>query len=160
MGKLDGKVALITGGNSGIGLAAARLFVKEGAKVVITGRNAGTLDTAVAELGNASALAVQADATDPESSAKAVAAAIEAFGRLDIVYANAGISGSTPLGGTELSVFEEVLRVNVTGVFFTVQAALPYLQRALRSSSPGPYWQMQADRAARLMLQAKEPLAA
>ncbi|MBY0010732.1 SDR family NAD(P)-dependent oxidoreductase [Paenibacillus typhae] len=128
MGKLDGKVALITGGNSGIGLAAARLFVSEGAKVVITGRNAGTLEAAIRELGNESALAVQADAADPDSSAKAAAAAVERFGRLNIVYANAGISGSTPLGSTELSVFEEVLRVNVTGVFFTVQAALPYLQ--------------------------------
>jgi NAD(P)-dependent dehydrogenase (short-subunit alcohol dehydrogenase family) len=128
MGKLDGKVALITGGNSGIGLAAARLFVTEGAKVVITGRNLATLNAAVEELGNESVLAVQADATDPQSSSKAVAAAIERFGQLDIVYANAGISAPTPLGSTALETFEEVLRVNVTGVFFTVQAALPYLQ--------------------------------
>ncbi|WP_150275689.1 SDR family NAD(P)-dependent oxidoreductase [Paenibacillus tepidiphilus] len=128
MGKLEGKVALITGGNSGIGLAAARLFVAEGAKVVITGRKLTSLETAVEELGEANALAVQADAADPASSERAARAAVERFGRLDVVYANAGIAAATPLGNTEWSTFEEVLRINVTGVFFTVQAALPYLQ--------------------------------
>ncbi|NBD24762.1 SDR family NAD(P)-dependent oxidoreductase [Paenibacillus glycinis] len=127
MGKLDGKVALITGGSSGIGLTAARLFVAEGAKVAITGRNQATLNEAAAELG-ANALAVQADAADPASMERAVSETVASFGRLDIVYANAGISSPTPLGGTELSVFEEVLRINVTGVFFTVQAALPHLK--------------------------------
>ncbi|ETT45131.1 short-chain dehydrogenase/reductase SDR [Paenibacillus sp. FSL R7-269] len=128
MGKLDGKVALITGGNSGIGLASARLFVAEGARVVITGRNPVSLHAAVEELGAEYAVAVQGDATDPQSAVKAVNAAIEAFGRLDVVYANAGIAGYTPLGSTELATFEEVLRVNVTGTFFTVQAALPHLK--------------------------------
>lgn len=127
MGKLNGKVTLITGGSSGIGFATAKLFVAEGAKVVITGRNQDALNKAVEELGAANALAVQADAADPTSGEKAVAAAIEKFGRLDVVFANAGISGHTPAGGTELSVFEEVLKINVTGVFFTVQAALPHL---------------------------------
>ncbi|WP_339219864.1 SDR family oxidoreductase [Paenibacillus sp. FSL H8-0332] len=116
MGKLDGKVALITGGNSGIGLASARLFVAEGAKVVITGRNPVSLNAAVEELGAEHVVAVQADATNPQSAVKAVNAAIEAFGRLDVVYANAGIAGSTPLGSTELAAFEEVLRVNVTSI--------------------------------------------
>jgi NAD(P)-dependent dehydrogenase (short-subunit alcohol dehydrogenase family) len=127
MGKLDGKVALITGGNSGIGLATAKMFVAEGAKVVITGRNQATLSSVAEELG-AHIHAVQADAADPASMEKAVSSAIEAFGRLDIVFANAGIAAPTPLGSTEFSAFEEVLRVNVTGVFFTVQAALPYLK--------------------------------
>ncbi|MFC3746112.1 SDR family NAD(P)-dependent oxidoreductase [Paenibacillus sp. GCM10012306] len=127
MGKLDGKVALITGGNSGIGLATAKLFIAEGAKVVITGRNQVTLDAAAAELGENS-LAVQADAADPISGEQAVAAAVKKFGRLDIVFANAGISAQTPTGETELSVFETVLKVNVTGVFFTVQAAVPHLK--------------------------------
>jgi NAD(P)-dependent dehydrogenase (short-subunit alcohol dehydrogenase family) len=126
MGKLDGKVALVTGGNSGIGLATAKLFIAEGAKVVITGRNQATLNSAAEELGE-NALAVQADAVDPTSGEKAVAAAVEKFDRLDIVFANAGISAQTPTGGTELSVFEEVLKVNVTGVFFTVQAAAAHL---------------------------------
>ncbi|NOU72723.1 glucose 1-dehydrogenase [Paenibacillus sp. LMG 31458] len=128
MGKLNGKVALITGGSSGIGLTAAKLFVAEGAKVVITGRNQVALNAAVEELGTTNALAVQADAADPTSAEIAVAAAVEKFGCLDVVFANAGISGQTPAGGTELSVFEEILKVNVTGVFFTVQAALPYLK--------------------------------
>jgi NAD(P)-dependent dehydrogenase (short-subunit alcohol dehydrogenase family) len=128
MGKLNGKVALITGGNSGIGLATAKLFVAEGAKAVITGRNETTLQEAVKALGESNAVAVQADAAVPTGSEQAVAAAIERFGRLDIVFANAGISGYTPAGGTELSLFEEILKVNVTGAFFTVQAALPHLK--------------------------------
>ncbi|MGO4544862.1 SDR family NAD(P)-dependent oxidoreductase [Paenibacillus sp. 2TAB23] len=128
MGKLNDKVALITGGNSGIGLATAKLFVAQGAKVVITGRNQVTLNAAIEEIGPANSVAVQADTTDPEQMKKAAVAAVEAFGGLDIVFANAGISGHTPAGGTELSLFEEILKVNVTGVFFTVQSALPYLR--------------------------------
>jgi NAD(P)-dependent dehydrogenase (short-subunit alcohol dehydrogenase family) len=127
MGKLDGKVALITGGNSGIGLKTTKLFISEGAKVVITGRNQTTLNEVAAELGP-SVLAFQADATDPESMDHALSNAVAAFGGLDIVYANAGISSATPLGGTELAVFDEVLKINVTGSFFTVQSALPYLK--------------------------------
>ncbi|WP_139999305.1 SDR family NAD(P)-dependent oxidoreductase [Paenibacillus paridis] len=128
MGKLTGKVALITGGNSGIGLATAKQFVAEGAKVVITGRNQETLNRAVEEIGAEFSYAVQADTTDPASMEKAAAAAVEKFGGLDVVFANAGISGHTPTGGTELTVFENILKINVTGVFFTVQAALPYLK--------------------------------
>lgn len=128
MGKLNGKVALITGGNSGIGFATAKRFVEEGAKVVITGRNQASLTAAVNELGNTNAFAVQADATDPAGAEQAVAAAIKQFGKLDIVFANAGIAGSTPLGDTKLEDFEQILKINVTGVFFTVQAAVPYLQ--------------------------------
>ncbi|QGQ97706.1 glucose 1-dehydrogenase [Paenibacillus psychroresistens] len=127
MGKLDGKVALITGGNSGIGLATAKLFVAEGAKVVITGRNETTLSSAAEELG-ANVHAIKAEVSDPASMENAVSAAVSVFGRLDIVFANAGIAAPTPIGSTELSVFENVLRVNVTGVFFTVQAALPHLK--------------------------------
>ncbi|MDU0201126.1 SDR family NAD(P)-dependent oxidoreductase [Paenibacillus sp. MAH-36] len=127
MGKLDGKVALITGGNSGIGLTTTKLFIAEGAKVVITGRNQTTLNEVAQELGP-SVLAFQADATDPASMDKALSQAVATFGGLDIVYANAGISSATPLGSTEFSVFDEVLKINVTGSFFTVQSALPYLK--------------------------------
>ncbi|MDR6550158.1 SDR family oxidoreductase [Paenibacillus qinlingensis] len=127
MGKLDGKVALITGGNSGIGLTATKLFLAEGAKVAITGRNQTTLDSVAEELGS-NVLAIQADASDPASMVHAVSQIITAFNRLDIVYANAGIASATPLGSTEFSVFEEVLKINVTGVFFTVQAALHHLK--------------------------------
>jgi NAD(P)-dependent dehydrogenase (short-subunit alcohol dehydrogenase family) len=124
--RLSGKTAFITGGNSGIGLATARLFIAEGAKVAITGRNPETLAAAAAELGP-SLLALEADARDPASIERAVAAAVKAFGKLDVVFANAGIGGGTPVGQTELAAFENILRTNVTAVFFTVQAAAPHL---------------------------------
>jgi NAD(P)-dependent dehydrogenase (short-subunit alcohol dehydrogenase family) len=123
---LKGKTALITGGNSGIGLATAKLFVEEGARVAITGRNQSTLEAAAKELGP-NAYAIVADATDIAATEKAVAKAVEKFGKLDIVFANAGISASTPLGGTSLETFESVLKTNITAVFFTVQAAAPHL---------------------------------
>jgi NAD(P)-dependent dehydrogenase (short-subunit alcohol dehydrogenase family) len=124
--RLKNKTALITGGNSGIGLATAKLFVAEGARVVITGRNQATLEAAAKELGP-NALAVVADATDIAATESAVAQAVKAFGKLDIVFANAGIPGSTPIGGTTLEAFEAVIRTNITAVFFTVQAAAPHL---------------------------------
>ncbi len=124
--KLAGKKALITGGNSGIGLATARLFIKEGAQVAITGRNQETLDAAIAELGP-NAIAFQGDVSDSKSR-KAIFQQIgEKFGKLDIVFANAGIAGSTPAGSTAEELFEEVIRVNLSSVFFTVQDALPFL---------------------------------
>ena len=124
--RLANKTALITGGNSGIGLATAKLFVAEGAKVMITGRNKETLDAAARELGP-NALAIVADANDVAATEAAVKQAAEKFGKLDIVFANAGIPGNTPVGKTTLEAFEQVIRTNLTSVFFTVQAALPYL---------------------------------
>jgi NAD(P)-dependent dehydrogenase (short-subunit alcohol dehydrogenase family) len=124
--RLANKTALITGGNSGIGLETARLFVAEGAKVIITGRNPETLQAAVKELG-ANALGVAADATDVAATEAAIKQGVEKFGKLDIVFANAGIVGPSPLGSTELASFEHVIRTNLTSVFFTVQSALPYL---------------------------------
>src|ERR1700726_3432608 len=124
--RLANKTAFITGGNSGIGLATARLFVAEGARVAITGRNQATLEAAAKELGP-NALAIVADATDVAAAERAVARAVEKFGKLDIVFANAGISDNTPIGGTALAAFENVIRTNITAVFFTVQAAAPHL---------------------------------
>ena len=124
--RLVNKTALITGGNSGIGLVTARLFVAEGARVAITGRNQATLEAAAKELGP-NALAIVADATDIAATEKAVKQAVEKFGKLDIVFANAGISANTPVGGTSLETFEAVLKTNITAVFFTVQAAAPHL---------------------------------
>src|SRR5262249_29519055 len=115
--RLSEKIALITGGNSGIGLATARLFVAEGARVAITGRNQKTLDAAAAELGD-HILAIKADATDVASTERAVVAIAEKFGKLDILFANAGIGGATPVGQTSLAAFEEIIRINLTGVFF------------------------------------------
>jgi NAD(P)-dependent dehydrogenase (short-subunit alcohol dehydrogenase family) len=126
MGKLDGKIALITGGNSGIGLATARLFRAQGAQVVITGRNQKTLEAAAADLGDG-VLAIRADVTDIPALEDAVAKAVATFGKLDIVFANAGIPGATPVGKTSLATFEGIIRTNLTAVFFTVQAAAPHL---------------------------------
>src|SRR5258707_7033544 len=122
--RLKNKTALITGGNSGIGLATAKLFVAEGARVDITGRNQATLEAAAKELGP-NALAIVADATDIGATEKAVAKAVEKFGKLDIVFANAGISASTPVGGTSLETFESVLKTNITAVLFTIHAPAP-----------------------------------
>ncbi|WP_437995419.1 glucose 1-dehydrogenase [Sorangium sp. So ce185] len=124
--RLKGKTAFITGGNSGIGLATARAFIAEGARVAITGRSQETLGAAAAELG-ANLLAIRADVQDIPSIERAVVRAVEAFGKLDIVFANAGISGATPLGETSLDAFERIVRTNLTGAFFTVQAAAPHL---------------------------------
>lgn len=129
--RLKDKTALITGGNSGIGLATARAFIVEGARVAITGRNRTTLDAALAELGriggDGQAIALQADVTDIAATEKAVADAAAAFGKLDILFANAGIGGVTPLGVTRLEAFEQIVKTNLTAPFFTVQAALPHL---------------------------------
>ncbi len=125
--RLADKTALITGGNSGIGLATARAFLAEGARVAITGRNQQTLDAAAADLG-AGVLAVCADVTNVEAFEQAVATIAGSFGKLDIVFANAGIAGATPLGQTTLAAFEAIVRTNLTAVFFTVQAAAPYLR--------------------------------
>src|SRR6201991_4944557 len=124
--RLKNKTALITGGNSGIGLATARVFVAEGAKVVITGRNRETLDAAAKELGP-NALALVADVNDGAATDAAIRQGAEKFGKYDILFVNAGIPGATPLGAASREVFEKVISTNLTAVFFTVQAALPYL---------------------------------
>lgn len=126
-GQLEAKTALITGGNSGIGLAVARAFVREGARVAITGRNQETLDEAARELGP-HVLALRADITDVAANEQAIRTAGEALGHLDILVANAGVGGATPLGSTTVEQFEQIIATNLTGVFFTVQAALPFLR--------------------------------
>lgn len=124
--KLANKVALITGGNSGIGFATARLFVAEGARVAITGRNPKTLQAAAKELGE-NVLALQADVTDIEATERAVDTVTKQWGKLDIVFANAGFHELTPIGQTSIAQFERIIRANLTGVFFTIQAAAPQL---------------------------------
>lgn len=125
--RFAGKTALITGGNSGIGLATARLFAAEGARVAILGRNEQTLAEAAESIGKDTVTA-RLDVADVASIEPAVARVAERLGRIDVVFANAGIADSTPVGDTELAVFEKVLRTNLTGAFFTVQAAVPYLR--------------------------------
>jgi NAD(P)-dependent dehydrogenase (short-subunit alcohol dehydrogenase family) len=124
--KLKGKKALITGGNSGIGLATARLFAAEGAEVAITGRDQKTIDEAVAELGP-NARGYRADVTIAEDRARLFAALAKDFGKLDIVFANAGITGRTPTGAADEAIFENVIRTNLSAAFFTVNSAAPLL---------------------------------
>src|SRR5215469_15340187 len=124
--KLIGKKALVTGGNSGIGLATARLFIAEGAQVAITGRDQKTLDEAVRELGP-NARGYRTDVTIAEDRKSLFAALAIDFGKLDIVFANAGISGRTPTGSTDESIFENVIHTNLNAAFFTANSAAPLL---------------------------------
>jgi NAD(P)-dependent dehydrogenase (short-subunit alcohol dehydrogenase family) len=124
--KLAGKKALITGGNSGIGLATARLLIAEGAEVAITGRDQATLDEAVAELGP-KAHGYRADVTAAEDRKQLFTDLARDFGKLDIVFANAGIAGRTPTGTTDEAVFENIVHTNLNGAFFTVNSAAPLL---------------------------------
>jgi NAD(P)-dependent dehydrogenase (short-subunit alcohol dehydrogenase family) len=120
------KESALTGGNSGIGFATARLFVAEGAQVAITGRDQKTLDEAVAELGP-SARGYRADVTIADDRKQLFQALARDFGKLDIVFANAGISGRTPTGTADEAVFENIIHVNLNGAFFTVNSAAPLL---------------------------------
>jgi NAD(P)-dependent dehydrogenase (short-subunit alcohol dehydrogenase family) len=122
--RLKNKIALITGGNSGIGLATARRFVAEGASVIVTGRDEATLNAAASEL---RVTAVQSDVADANARAALFERIKKDFGRLDILFANAGIVKFGPIEETVETDFESVLRTNVTAVFFTVQGALPLM---------------------------------
>jgi NAD(P)-dependent dehydrogenase (short-subunit alcohol dehydrogenase family) len=127
--RLKDRVALITGGNSGIGLATARLFIAEGARVAIVGRDESKLQQAAEELGDG-VLVIQADLADYNAIPVAIQKAVSHFGNLDILFANAGIASSTPVGSTLPETFAEVLAVNVTSIFLLVQAAVPYLNHS------------------------------
>jgi NAD(P)-dependent dehydrogenase (short-subunit alcohol dehydrogenase family) len=126
MGKLQGKVAVITGGTEGIGLAAATLFAKEGAYVFITGRRRKELDQAVKTIGS-NVSGVQGDVTKLTDLDRLYETVAEVKGRIDVVFANAGVGEFAPLGGISEEHFDKLFNVNVKGVLFTVQKALPLL---------------------------------
>lgn len=127
MNKLQGKVALVTGGTSGIGLATATLFAAEGARVFITGRRQAELDAAVAGIPNTTG--IQADSTSSADLARLFDTIKEQAGRLDVLYVNAGGGSMAPLGAITEAHFDDAFDRNVKGLVFTVQGALPLLAR-------------------------------
>src|SRR5712672_1177359 len=124
--RLEGKVALITGGNSGIGFATAQQFVKEGAYVFITGRSQTKLDEAVKRVGS-NVTGVQGDVSKLEDLDRLFAQIKKEKGRLDIVFANAGIAKYAPLGAIDEAHYDSIFDGNVKGMLFTVQKALPLM---------------------------------
>src|SRR2546422_455708 len=126
MSKLEGKIAVITGGNSGIGLATAQRFVAEGAYVFVTGRRQPELDAASKQLGS-SASAIRSDAADLADLDRLFAAIQEQKGRLDVLFANAGGGSLAPLGQITEEHFDKTFNTNVRGLLFTVQKALPLM---------------------------------
>ena len=126
MGKLDGKIAVITGGSSGIGYATAKAFRDEGASVIITARSTDALAVAERELG-AGVVAITADTRKDSDRTKLFEQVSARFGRVDILFANAGIGRFSGLGETTEAFFDEIMDTNFKGLFFTIQAALPLL---------------------------------
>ena len=126
MGKLEGKVAVVTGGNSGIGLATAKEFKQEGARVVIAGRDQKTLDEAVAALGDET-LGVKTDVSSLKELENLFRAASQKFGRIDVLFVNAGIAKFAPLEQSDEALFDEIVNINFKGSYFTVKYALPHL---------------------------------
>lgn len=126
MARLTGKVAVVTGGNSGIGLATAKRFREEGARVAISGRDQKTLSEATKVIGG-DVLAIRADVSKLGELDKFYQAVADKFGKIDIVFANAGIAKFAPFSESTEALFDETFDVNVKGVFFTIQKALPLL---------------------------------
>src|SRR5215467_5138001 len=128
MRRFEGKVAMVTGGNSGIGLAAAKAFAREGAQVAVTGRDEGTLKNAEKEIGSG-ALAIRADAARIVDLDAAMAKVRDHFKRIDALFVNAGIGKFVPIAEVTEAMFDEIVTINLKGAFFTVQRALPLMAR-------------------------------
>jgi NAD(P)-dependent dehydrogenase (short-subunit alcohol dehydrogenase family) len=126
MKRLEGKVAVVTGGNSGIGLATAKLLRQEGARVAISGRDQNTLRGAATEIGG-DTLAVRSDVSSIAGLEAFFAKVEQTLGKIDVLFANAGVAKFAPIGDSPESLYNEVFDINVKGVFFTIQKALPHL---------------------------------
>jgi NAD(P)-dependent dehydrogenase (short-subunit alcohol dehydrogenase family) len=125
--KLEGKIAVITGGTEGIGLATAKLFVKEGAYVFITGRRHKELDEAMKAIGT-NVSGIQGDVPQLADLDRLYETVATAKGQIDIVFANAGVGEFVPFGGVTEEHFDKLFNINVRGTLFTVQRALPLLK--------------------------------
>lgn len=126
MKRLEGKVAVITGGNSGIGLATAKRFQEEGAKVVITGRSQKTLDEAVKALGNG-VVAIQSDVAKLGEIDKVFDTVQKKLGKIDILFANAGVAKFAPIEAVTEEHYDEQFDINAKGAYFTLLKAVPHL---------------------------------
>lgn len=126
MKRLEGKVAVVTGGNSGIGWATAKRFQQEGARVAISGRNKKTLEEAVSRM-EKGVLAIQADVAKLSELDKLYAEVSQQFGKLDVLFVNAGVAKVAPLAEMSESTFDEQFDINIKGAYFTLQKALPLL---------------------------------
>ncbi len=126
MKRLEGKVAVVTGGNSGIGLATAKRLQEEGARVAISGRSKKTLDEAVKTIGNG-VVAVQADVAKLTDIDKLYAEVSQKLGKIDVLFVNAGVAKFVPLAETSESTYDEQFDINIKGAYFTIQKALPLL---------------------------------
>jgi NAD(P)-dependent dehydrogenase (short-subunit alcohol dehydrogenase family) len=126
MKRLEGKVAVVTGGNSGIGLATAKRFQQEGARVAISGRSKKTLDEAVKMIGNG-ALAIQADVAKLAELDQLYAEVSQKLGKIDVLFVNAGVAKIASLAETSESMYDEQFDINIKGAYFTIQKALPLL---------------------------------
>jgi len=127
MKKLQGKTAVITGGNSGIGFATAKVFIEEGAQVIITGRNAEAVEKAVAELGSA-AKGIVSDTANMKDILKLQAQVAAIHPVIDILFLNAGVAKFVPIEAVDEAIFDEQFNINVKGSYFTIQQLLPILK--------------------------------
>jgi NAD(P)-dependent dehydrogenase (short-subunit alcohol dehydrogenase family) len=126
MNRLEGKVAVVTGGNSGIGLATAKRLQEEGAKVAISGRSKKTLEEAVKTIGNG-VVAVQADVAKITDLDKLYTEVARKLGKIDVLFVNAGVAKFAPLAETSESIYDEQFDINIKGAYFTIQKSLPLL---------------------------------
>jgi NAD(P)-dependent dehydrogenase (short-subunit alcohol dehydrogenase family) len=127
VGKLDGRTAIVTGGSSGIGLATAKAFIAEGARVAIVGRTQARIDAALGELGSG-AIGIQTDVGSRDDLDHLVEEARCHLGQVDIFVVNAGVNALAPFGDVKEDDFDRLFRINTKGVFFSVQKALPILR--------------------------------